>query len=144
MSSFLATLLQSTFPLDGPINTDGDYTGTSRPFSSSTGFSMDEEENIRRGGAVGHPLAQPVSIPATNGLRYNTQQPAMQEVPFPTSPTSILMSPTDTCSGSFSFISRHSHHRLICALHHYGAVFYRNILSFVDLTVYAFFRNVIR
>lgn len=81
MSSFLATLLQSTFPLDGPINTDGDYTGTSRPFSSSTGFSMDEEENIRRGGAVGHPLAQPVSIPATNGLRYNTQQPAMQEVP---------------------------------------------------------------
>ncbi|RAH52237.1 hypothetical protein BO85DRAFT_346911, partial [Aspergillus piperis CBS 112811] len=67
--------------LDGPINTDGDYTGTSRPFSSSTGFSMDEEENTRRGGAVGHPLAQPVSIPATNGLRYNTQQPAMQEVP---------------------------------------------------------------
>ncbi|KAI2823624.1 hypothetical protein CBS115989_1213 [Aspergillus niger] len=102
MSSFLATLLQSTFPLDGPINTDGDYTGTSRPFSSSTGFSMDEEENIRRGGAVGHPLAQPVSIPATNGLRYNTQQPAMQEVPFPTSPTSILMSPTDTCSETFS------------------------------------------
>ncbi|GAT24295.1 MesA [Aspergillus luchuensis] len=42
---------------------------------------MDEEENTRRGGAVGHPLAQPVSIPATNGLRYNTQQPAMQEVP---------------------------------------------------------------
>ncbi|PWY74566.1 hypothetical protein BO94DRAFT_430793, partial [Aspergillus sclerotioniger CBS 115572] len=67
--------------LDGPINTDGDYTGASRPYSSSTGFHMDEEESSRRGGAVGHPLAQPVSIPATNGLRYNTQQPAMQDVP---------------------------------------------------------------
>ncbi|PYI05264.1 hypothetical protein BO78DRAFT_296675, partial [Aspergillus sclerotiicarbonarius CBS 121057] len=67
--------------LDGPINTDGDYTGASRQYSGSTGFHMDEEENTRRGAAVGHPLAQPVSIPATNGLRYNTQQPAMQDVP---------------------------------------------------------------
>ncbi|RAK71168.1 uncharacterized protein BO72DRAFT_340862, partial [Aspergillus fijiensis CBS 313.89] len=67
--------------LDGPLNNDGDYAGAQRPFSGSTAFSMDEEENTRRGGAVGHPLAQPVSIPATNGLRYNTQQTALQDVP---------------------------------------------------------------
>lgn len=67
--------------MDGPITTDSDYTASQRSFSGSIGFSMDDEETSRRGSAVGHPLAQPVSIPATNGLRYNAQQSAMQDVP---------------------------------------------------------------
>ncbi|KAH8432172.1 uncharacterized protein LDX57_009813 [Aspergillus melleus] len=65
--------------MDGPITTDSDYTASQRPFSGSIGFSMDDEGTSRRGSAVGHPLAQP--IPATNGLRYNAQQSAMQDVP---------------------------------------------------------------
>ncbi|KAF9886677.1 meiosis-specific transcription factor ndt80 [Aspergillus nanangensis] len=83
--------------MDGPITTDSDYTGAQRQFPGPMGFPMDEEDSSRRGSSVGHPLAQPVSIPATNGLRYNAQQPAMQDVPFATSPT-ILMSPSDSCS----------------------------------------------
>ncbi|PKY02861.1 hypothetical protein P168DRAFT_239932, partial [Aspergillus campestris IBT 28561] len=94
-----ATLLQNSFQLDGPLHSDNDYSGSQRQFPGPMGFSMDEEENHRRGNAAGHPLAQPVSVPATNGLRYNTQQPAMQDLPFATSPT-ILMSPADSgCSG---------------------------------------------
>ncbi|KAK6814774.1 hypothetical protein RU639_009886 [Aspergillus parasiticus] len=87
--------------MDGPITTDSDYTGGQRPFSGPISFPMDDEGHSRRGSAVGHPLAQPVSIPATNGLRYNTQQSALQDVAFATSPT-ILMSPTDSCSETFS------------------------------------------
>ncbi|KAE8144670.1 p53-like transcription factor [Aspergillus avenaceus] len=82
------------------ITADSDYAGGQRPFSGPMSFSMDGEDNTRRSSAVGHPLAQPVSIPATNGLRY-TQQPALQDVPFATSPT-ILMSPSDSCSETFS------------------------------------------
>ncbi|GMF77841.1 unnamed protein product [Aspergillus oryzae] len=67
--------------MDGPITTDSDYTGGQRPFSGPISFPMDDEDHSRRGSAVGHPLAQPVSIPATNGLRYNTQQSALQDVP---------------------------------------------------------------
>ncbi|KAF5858211.1 hypothetical protein ETB97_004665 [Aspergillus alliaceus] len=67
--------------MDGPITTDSDYTGGQRPFSGPISFPMDDEEQSRRGSAVGHPLGQPVSIPATNGLRYNTQQSTLQDVP---------------------------------------------------------------
>jgi hypothetical protein len=67
--------------MDGPITTDSDYTGTPRQFSGPIGFSMDDEDGNRSRSTVGHPLAQPVSIPASNGLRYNTQQPAMQDPP---------------------------------------------------------------
>jgi hypothetical protein len=42
---------------------------------------MDEEDSNRRVGTIGHPLTHPVSMPASNGLRYNAQQPAMQDVP---------------------------------------------------------------
>ncbi|KAL3475786.1 hypothetical protein BJX99DRAFT_228920 [Aspergillus californicus] len=61
---------------------------------------MDDDDN-RRSGAVGNPLAHSVSIPATNGLRYSTQQSAMQDIPYGASPT-LLMSPSDSCSDSFS------------------------------------------
>lgn len=80
-SSPAATLLHNSFQMDGPITTDSDYTGGQRPFSGPISFPMDDEDHSRRGSAVGHPLAQPVSIPATNGLRYNTQQSALQDVP---------------------------------------------------------------
>jgi meiosis-specific transcription factor NDT80 len=64
--------------LDGPITTDADYSAASqRHFSGPSGFSMDDEDNThRRSGVVGN-----VPIPATNGLRYNTQQSAMQDLP---------------------------------------------------------------
>lgn len=42
---------------------------------------MDEEDNNRRVGTIGHPLTHPVSIPSSNGLRYSTQQPALQDAP---------------------------------------------------------------
>ncbi|KAM0110418.1 hypothetical protein ACP6JB_003829 [Aspergillus fumigatus] len=60
---------------------------------------MDDEDNRRRNGAIGPSLAQSVSIPATNGLRYSTQQSAMQDVAFGASP---LMNHSDPCSGPFS------------------------------------------
>ncbi|KAL4888927.1 p53-like transcription factor [Aspergillus ambiguus] len=96
-----STLLQSTFSMDGPITADNDYTGTPRHFPGPISFSLDDEDGTRNRSTVGHPLAQPVSIPASNGLRYSTQQAAMQDVPFATSPT-ILMSPSDSCSEPFS------------------------------------------
>lgn len=76
-----AALLQSPFQLDGPITSDGDYSSAQRQFAGPTGFSMDDEDSHRRSGAVGSHLAQAVPIPATNGLRYNTQQSAMQDLP---------------------------------------------------------------
>ncbi|GIJ88656.1 hypothetical protein Asppvi_007581 [Aspergillus pseudoviridinutans] len=85
--------------LEGPVNSDSDYTGAPRQFAGHTGFPMDDEDNRRRNGAIGPSLAQPVSIPATNGLRYSTQQSAMQDVAFGASP---LMNHSDPCSGPFS------------------------------------------
>ncbi|KAE8410277.1 hypothetical protein BDV36DRAFT_289718 [Aspergillus pseudocaelatus] len=121
-----ATLLQNSFQMDGPITTDSDYTGGQRPFSGPISFSMDDEDHSRRGSAVGHPLAQPVSIPATNGLRYNTQQSALQDVPFATSPT-ILMSPTDSCPGNMT-----------------DGLPYRNLFSRIRLNLFAFAGAAIR
>ncbi|OJZ80021.1 hypothetical protein ASPFODRAFT_148347, partial [Aspergillus luchuensis CBS 106.47] len=96
----LATVLRSILSLDGSKATDRDYTGTSRQTSSCSGFTMDEEEIPRRGGAVGHPLAQPVSSSATNNLRYDAQQPVVQKLNVPMYTKTMLMSPNDTCSGS--------------------------------------------
>ncbi|OJZ80176.1 hypothetical protein ASPFODRAFT_148156, partial [Aspergillus luchuensis CBS 106.47] len=101
----LATVLQYTFPLEGSKATYGEYTGASRQSSNLSGSRMAEEEIAQRGGAVGHPLAQPVSIPATNGLRYNAQQPVMQSLHAPKYPTFIHMSSIDTCSGSSPIFS---------------------------------------
>lgn len=79
-ASSLATLLQNSFHLDCQANSDSDYT-EQRQFSDSADFPMDEEENNRRVATIGHPLTHPVSMPASNGLRYNAQQPVMQDVP---------------------------------------------------------------
>jgi len=44
---------------------------------------MDEDDHNRRINTLGHPLAQPVSIPVSNGLRYNAQATAsMQDVSY--------------------------------------------------------------
>ncbi|KAL2834281.1 p53-like transcription factor [Aspergillus cavernicola] len=94
-------LLQNSFQLDGPITTDGDYSGVQRPYPVSTSYSMEDDDHHRRSGAVGSALAHSVPIPATNNLRYNTQQSAMHDLPYGTSPT-LLMSPSDSCSDSFS------------------------------------------
>ncbi|KAL4983364.1 hypothetical protein BDW68DRAFT_169113 [Aspergillus falconensis] len=92
--------LLQPFQLDGPITSDGDYSGAQRPFPGSTGFSMDDEDSHRRGGAVSNHLAQSVQLSATNGLRY-TQPSAMSDMPYGNSPTLQIMSPSDSCSGSF-------------------------------------------
>lgn len=77
----LATLLQpNPFSLDYPVTTDSDYT-SHRSFTGSSGFSMEEDDHNRRVNTLGHPLAQPVSIPVSNGLRYSAQATAsMQDV----------------------------------------------------------------
>ncbi|PYH50613.1 uncharacterized protein BO96DRAFT_304005, partial [Aspergillus niger CBS 101883] len=87
-------------PTEGFETTHGMYAGASRQSSSCSGFPMAEEKIAQRGGAVGHPLAQLVSVPAINGLRYNAQQPVMQDLYISQYPTSIPMSGTHTCSGS--------------------------------------------
>ncbi|KAL4880791.1 hypothetical protein BJY04DRAFT_70752 [Aspergillus karnatakaensis] len=99
--SSTAALLHSPFPLDGPITTDGDYSGGQRSYPGPTGFSMDDDDSHRRSSAVGGHLAQSVPIPATNGLRYNAQQSAMQDNPYGN--PSLLLSPSDSISGLFCF-----------------------------------------
>lgn len=96
-----ATLLQSPFPLGYPAASDSDFTGTQRQFAGSTGFPTDEDDGSRRVGGLGHPLAQPASMSISNGLRYSAQQSTMHDMPFAASPT-ILMSPTDSCSDTYS------------------------------------------
>lgn len=67
-------ILHSPFPLDYPVSSDPDYSAH-RPYSGSSGFSMDDDdEHTRRvNNPLGqHPLAQPVSIPASSALRYNS------------------------------------------------------------------------
>lgn len=74
----LATLLHNPFSVDYPVTTDTDY--SHRSFTNSSGFSMDEDDHNRRVNTLGHPLAQPVSIPVSNGLRYNAQTTSMHDV----------------------------------------------------------------
>lgn len=67
-------ILHSSFPLDYPVSSDPDYSAH-RPYPGSSGFSMDDDdEHTRRvNNPLGqHPLAQPVSIPASSALRYNS------------------------------------------------------------------------
>ncbi|KAL5343910.1 hypothetical protein BJX70DRAFT_352085 [Aspergillus crustosus] len=59
---------------------------------------MDEDDSHRRSGAVGSHLS---TIPASNGLRYSTQQSAMQDNPYG-NPSTLILSPSDSLSDSFS------------------------------------------
>lgn len=52
--------------MDCPVTTERDYIS-----SHVTGFS-DEDDHQRVGGLA--------SMPVTNGVRYHTQQPAMQDL----------------------------------------------------------------
>jgi len=62
----VSALLSDTFAMDCPVTTERDYIS-----SHVTGFS-DEDDHQRVGGLA--------SMPVTNGLRYHTQQPAMQDL----------------------------------------------------------------
>lgn len=78
----LESALPNPYSSEYPATTDTtDYTSTNRSFSGSSGFTMDDEEHTRRVNTLGHPLAQPVSIPASNGMRYNTLPPAIHDMP---------------------------------------------------------------
>ena len=81
ISLLLESALPNLYSSEYPATTDSDYTSTNRSFSGSSGFTMDDEDHTRRVNTLGHPLAQPVSIPASNGMRYNTLPPAIHDMP---------------------------------------------------------------
>lgn len=63
-----ASLLPDSFAMDCPVTTEGDYIS-----SHVTGFPTDEDDGSQRVGGL-------ASMPVTNGVRYHTQQNAMQDL----------------------------------------------------------------